>query len=265
MNDPQAFQAAAIGTRIAAFWGMNYDTDLMAALCSVDDAELFMKQDFIEIERRIEAGELTRELWSRESGEALLLDARECFAAIRSRIEDEHGTGEASRVIVHHLERMEDWRFSTVNACPEIAVIVIMSDWLRHADGGEIPSHSRIANLIESLKAYAPFFRDGTTNDEKRRLANSEILRPMQNLVVWRMERTPYIPGGKKPSATYAKQLEEIEEIARFIFDHGLFIGEQVRIDRWLRKTEMPLTPGADKSRSLFGAVRVRRSAKPTE
>ena len=258
MSDrPKQFAAAANQLRITAFWGLEYDTELLSALCAVDDAEAFMKIDFAEIDRRIEAGELTREWWSREAGEVLLQEARESFTAIRSKLETEHGAREANTMIERHFERLEQWRDSKTDAAPEIAVIAILADWLRHADGGSIPSHSRIAAVVESLKAYGAFFCDDTTSEERKRLSAGELLRPIKNIVVWRRERTAITPDAKNWSVIYAEQMERL---ARLIYDNQLFQGGQVRVDRWLKKTGLPVTPGTDKSRLLFGAVRVKKA-----
>lgn len=230
----------------SAFWGRQYDTDLLNALETLDNAE--------RIARSGEEGEAPHELYSYDA--VLHLQApKSRVAAIRERLESEHGAREASRIIECHYHRIEEVRKSDEFTYPEIFVITVLTEWLRHADGGKIPTASRVAALIESLKAYAPFFKD-ITNDERRRLASGEALRPMQNVVVWRAQRNSAM--GVK---TYS---ETLIWIARYIFDRDLFFGEKVRVDKWVKQLPLPLTPGTDKSRSLFGVVKAEATPRHT-
>jgi hypothetical protein len=133
-------------------------------------------------------------------------------------------------------------------------VVEMLARLLRRADDGAIPTASRIEDLIESLKAYAPFFK-GIPNGERERLANSEAIRPMQNVALWLSKQEE---GDR--SKWRKIHTEALVAVARFIFDHGLFFGEKVRVARWIKHPGSvgapQLATGRDKSRSLFVVVR---------
>ena len=125
---------------------------------------------------------------------------------------------------------------------------------LRRADGGAIPTASRIGDLIESLKAYAPFFK-GIPESERARLEKSENIRPMRNVALWLSQQEEGDRSNLRKNHT-----ETLVAVARFIFDYGLFFGEKVRVARWIKHPGSVGAPqiatGRDKSRSLFVVVR---------
>lgn len=182
-------------------------------------------------------------------------ETSEMAATIRERLESKHGLREANRIIERHYARLDKHRRDLGDVVtPEIFVIVTLVSWLCDTDGGT-PTAARVGVLIDSLKAYAPFFKD-TPDDERRRLGKSEALRPMRNIALWLAQRDP--AKGEK------HYVEELERLARLIFDRGLFFGNSARVDKWIKQIPLRLAPGADKSRSLFGVVKAKTTPRHT-
>ena len=93
----------------STFWGREYDTDLLNALEALDNAE--------RIARSGEEGEAPHELYSYDA--VLHLQApKSRVAAIRERLESEHGAREASRIIERHYHRIEEMRKSDEFSLP---------------------------------------------------------------------------------------------------------------------------------------------------
>ncbi len=183
-------------------------------------------------------------------------ETRETAAAIHERLESKHGLREAIRIIERHYARLDKHHHDLGDVVtPEIFVISTLVDWLRDTDGGKMPTAARVGVLIDSLKAFAPFFKD-TPDDERRRLGKSEALHPMRNIALWLAQLDP-----AKGEEHYVEQLERI---ARLIFDRRLFFGEGVRVDRWIKQIPLRLAPGTDKSRSLFGVVKAKTTPRHT-
>lgn len=183
-------------------------------------------------------------------------ETRETAATIRERLESKHGLREAIRIIKRHCARLDKHRHDLGDlVTPEIFVITTLVNWLRDTDGGKTPTAARVGVLIDSLKAYAPFFKD-TPDDERRRLGKSEALRPMLNIALWLAQRDP--AKGEK------HYVEQLERIARLIFDRGLFFGKSARVDKWINQIPLRLAPGTDKSRSLFGVVKAKTTPRHT-
>lgn len=192
-------------------------------------------------------------------GDELLVSARDRLAAIRARLESEHGSREANRIVERHYEKVDEMRaarWTATRGQGEAVVVVILAGLLQRADGGALPTAARVEALIESLKAYAPFFK-GIPNDERQRLANSEALRPMLNVALWLSQQEE---GGGDKSKRRKMHTEGLVAVARRIFDHGLFFGEKVRATRWIKypgSVGAPqLATGRDKSSSLFVVVK---------
>jgi hypothetical protein len=190
-------------------------------------------------------------------GDELLVSARDRLAAIRARLESEHDPREAHGIVERHYKKVDEMRAARCTATRgqgEAVVVEMLARLLRRADDGAIPTASRIEDLIESLKAYAPFFK-GIPNGERERLANSEAIRPMQNVALWLSKQEE---GDR--SKWRKIHTEALVAVARFIFDHGLFFGEKVRVARWIKHPGSvgapQLATGRDKSRSLFVVVR---------
>lgn len=190
-------------------------------------------------------------------GDELLVSACDRLAAIRARLESEHGSREANRIVERHYEKVDEMRaarWTATRGRGEAVVVEILAKLLRRADGGAIPTASRIEALIESLKAYAPFFK-GIPNGERERLANSAYIRPMRNVALWLSQQE------EGDSSKWRKiHTETLVAVARFIFDHDLFFGKKVRVARWIKRPGSvgapQLATGRDKSRSLFVVVR---------
>jgi hypothetical protein len=244
----------------SAQYGKDYDRGLMDALSHLIHAEEFARMDFETLEVKVDVGDgkATGECWNREWALANLESARNDAASIRSDLEEKHGARKASAIWESHFKRLEEWDGRKDHESPEIAVIVTAYVWLREADGGAVPCASRINALIESIRAYGPLFVKSTSESDKQKLLGGNALAPM-NYVAWnRAFRTPHTEGQRKPSAIY---IEELIAMARFVFDKDLFPGK-VRAERWLKNTPLRLTPGSDKSSSLFGAVKARKTPR---
>ena len=215
-----------------------YDNELLGAMLNLPDLDNYDPRHY--------------------DSDELLVSARDRLTAIRARLESEHGSREAHGIVERHYKKVDEMRATRCTATRgqgEAVVVEMLARLLQRADGGAIPTASRVEALIESLKAYAPFFK-GIPNSERERLANSEDIRPMLNVALWLSELE------EGDSIKWRKiHIQALEAVARFIFDHGLFFGEKVRVARWIkhpRSVGAPqLATGRDKSRSLFVVVRV--------
>jgi hypothetical protein len=188
-----------------------------------------------------------------DDGDELRVSARDRLAAIRAHLESEHGFQKAHNILDRHFKKVKRMRASRWTVTPgqrELEVVEKLAGLLRRADEGAIPTASRIEHLIESLKAYAPFFK-GIPNSERERLANSEEIRPMRNVALWLSKQEE---GDR--SKWHKIHTETLMDVARFIFDHELFFGEKVRVARWNKHPRSVGAPevaaGRDKSSSLF-------------
>jgi hypothetical protein len=255
--DPE-FWKSLTDTQSQAYWGKAYDLDLIAILLRLEAVEEYMKIDWWEEVRLAEEGKPTIQYWDPEAVKAELeaeLDAaRAAYWIARDRLAANRTPGEALRFIADHYDRIaiDNATFSVSGRGKpdkiETLIIAQLASCLTHADvasclthaDGTIPCASRVAVLINSLKAAAPYFRPEASDEEKLKLAKTNELYPMLNTC----------ENLKRLGAR--REAKQLKEFARIIYKEKLFRCGTSKIQEKIRKAVPLLKGGLDKSRSLY-------------
>lgn len=237
-----SFWESVSDTQWQEHWGTTYDQHLMAALVRLDDAEEIMKLDWQEIERQVEAGELKREYWDHMAASKALESARAEYWIAHEQLAKDHTPAEVHKIIAEHYGGIAEYRLMGKRAKVKSVIIIELEFMLIFADGSS-PCVTRVADLIEALKACAPLFIPETGADAKRKLRKAHELRPLLRTIENLAEQ-----GWDK-----AGRAEYFEGIARYIHEEGLFRGAKTNVEKKIRAAAPLMKGGLDKSSSLHG------------
>lgn len=236
-----------------AQFGKSFDPELLDVLDRLNVAEQFAAMDF----EAQEPDEITRDIWNRETALADVQAIRDEFWSVKDRISAERAGENVFEIIAEHSARITGLGDSYKANNPEEAIVASTAATIYKATG-KVPFPSLVAELIDALKAMAPFFDEGTTAKERARLRTSEETKAVRSLIeLWAKRRHPEKPEGM--AGFYQMQMKSL---AKCIYDGKLFSRRKkdpkLRLDKYMKTNGAKrllalLESSGDSSRTFFG------------